>query len=330
MLCEVEYQKHDDTSTDNEACKPLELTFYDIQTSKCNSEADLLLDSSKTCDSSEGNMLQIEEHSPLLVGTERSPLLDANNRFVCDSTSEETLSDRDDPSDDIDKLLSGVHVHEGSFASLFSSELVLPTLNPVLPRSHINNAASFKPRRKVSVEYVASTCSPRLSESSSSTGGYQPLSPTSVGVGNMDTFPMNSSQPPHSLRSTPPQQRQLIALPLFGADGNVPDICIHSHQPSSHCHAPSCSSSNSSINSTNSPKTQILSADRHLVDDRPEHTEQSAHSSIDMSPVSPPEELPLADMMQKRADFDSVTKFQRYLRTRGLELDLSTVQSSDV
>ena len=303
-----------------------ENSFYDIQTSKCNSEADLLLEASKTCgSSSEGNFLQIEEHSPLLVGSEHSPLLDGDGQFACDSTSEETLSDRDEPSDDIDDLLSGIHVHDGSFASLFSSELVLPTLNSNIPAKHNKFTSS---RRKLSVEHMAPSSSSRQSESSTSTcGGYQPLSPTSKSKGNTDPFQNSSSY--HSNQFTPPsQQRHLIALSSFGADGNIPDICIHNHQPDIRSHTPSCSSSGSSYNDPTSPKNIVCIDDRHLADTPAEAL--PTESSIDMSPVSQHEELALSDMIQKRSDFDSVTKFQRYLRTRGLELDLSTVQSSDV
>lgn len=341
-LCEVEYQTHGENMIDNDddCCKPIEVTFYDIQTSKCNSEADLLLDSSKTAennmDCSDGNLLT-EEQSPLLSGAERSPLLNLDSRFMCESTSEETLSDRDDPSDDIDELLSGVHVHDGSFASIFSSELVLP--------GTANTSSRHGNIRKISIEYT-----PRHSDSSSS--DFHQLSPTAT---SSDCTPRKFLEP-----RTHQQQRRLVALPTFGTDSDIPDICIHNYSPSQTAAAPSHPSSSSSSSHTSvhddciqsgnitgtmsmrhccdvdetASGSQQCHADRFsgtvvMLDETSHPSSSSRHSSVDMTPSSQ-EEMPMSDMKTRRLDFDSVAKFQRYLRTRGLELDLSTVQSSDV
>ena len=304
----------------------LDVNRYHIQTSKCNSESEFLLDSSKVCGYSlEGNFLRVEEHSPLMAGNERSPLLDIEKQCVCDSTSEETLSDRDEPSDDIDDLLSGVHVHDGSFASLYSSELVLPTLNSALPCTHINGAN--KPHR-LSVDYITKKRSPRPSDASS-TCGYQPLSPTATASIEVDPFPISYNRDNSTLGTQLNQRRHLMSLSSFDADGSVPDICIHNHQQ--RLRTLSCSSSTSSLE-TNSPKILNIAETTPLHDGAEKaEGEYCARSSIDESPISPLEEVALSHIIQTRSDdFESVVKFQRYLRSRGLELDLSTVKSSDV
>ena len=62
-------------------------------------------------------------NSPLLPGSERSPLLGSPG-FVCDdTTSEETLSDHGDPGDpeELEELLLGAGEYQGSFSSVASS-----------------------------------------------------------------------------------------------------------------------------------------------------------------------------------------------------------------
>ena len=341
----------------------------------CSSDTDLLLLHSD---------VKSEADFSASGNTEHSPLLSADERFACDSTSEETLSEGDylDSMDDIEDLLSGAcSTYEGSFSSLCLAEMDAPSQRrasaesgrgrgqkvTVLLHSHRespggdHNTSLSLPQAKaplasqdtlIDMSPLSPTSSTNIQQhfsSQSSLSTSAQICPVSKISDSVYTRPIPPRPSPPSSLSEPRVKPRGI---LHGRH-SIPEILV--------VRAPSSSSDNGSHNdggmlkarsvgggagSSSSSSRSSLSEQGNdckgldCVTSTPDTGQDGAKSATkgngnntaNRRSIGSPTDILKMEMLPPlhRDNPDSVAKFQEYLRTRGLELDMKTVQSSDV
>ncbi|ELT88340.1 hypothetical protein CAPTEDRAFT_185284 [Capitella teleta] len=225
--------------------------------------------------------------------------------IMCDSTSEEEFSDHnileEDPNEDLDQILSeaGSQSHS-SFTSLNSVKLDFePVIEHRVQVSPCRPPVIRDPQTNADIKSAAIAASP----------------PNVHYISLSDTCP--SGDKPEGAKIFFPQPiSHRTKAPA------IPSILINQ------------SSASAPGSSTN---RELMTTDFYTESDdhrRPSGVSQESSSSSScaaevLSTLSP-DELRSMGISELDDDAESVAKFQDYLRSRGLNLDLSSVQSSDV
>ena len=304
-------------------------------------------------------LLRPSKHSLFGTSGESSPLLgngaEARCRISYDSTSEESLSDRDNHEfDELDDLLAGACPYEGSFGSIHKQtneiERPLCSKNPHSKGPGLTSDTS----RSVPSEYMGQVVLDLPSQAPQNRSGslLPPDGPPDsfqsflksrgsvipcVGTNNtQDTLAVGTS-----LRPTASAPMLVLPRGITGKNGNLlpvnPDIRAPppgwtGQSPpspnSDHCSGHSDYSIDEpkhiSAFETTSPDSLSIETNgifQLMPSDQAQHTLVGAvggPSTSTMTPNSMPEKE------------DSISKFQEFLKTRGVDLDMSVVQSSDV
>ena len=257
-------------------------------------ETDCLLYEDQTLDGTDMNLLQ--------GSCEQSPLLAAKRDD--DSTSEETLSETNEVNlEDLDELLSGVGPEEGSFPSVCGSDWH--------PGSHVTQAESQRPR-KSPPERGHPTALPLTFKFDDERPRIRPLD-----------APLLSSSPLRLARSAPvlvdPALESQYALATPHTHVAVPNVIIQQASP---CPSDQSSCSGRSVDSgrpSAESRDLTFNSQEDLTPSPGTHT-----SGYELTTTTHPRSR------KPRPTAEKVDKFQAYLRTRGIDLDLTSVQSSDV
>ena len=261
--------------------------------------------------------------SPFTPGSDRSPLLSSNDdHFAYESTSEESLSntcdDDDEGLDDLEELLSGVY--SGSYTGSFSSDIAGPEqrrtscdANGKFKRnngrtdnkkrgSKDHNASSLERLPHVLVlespkEPVSRDLSLRCVKSAPSLTEEDPVIPLSPPLPDSPTSPHTLPQSFYNYE--PPDERSNSGTGKSQRTSNNKTECE------------SCQPSTSGIKRSHS------------------HPSGSTDTSKSKDKVSV-EDISLNGMTLLDDEAESVSKFQDFLRSKGLKQDLTSIQSSDV
>ena len=308
-------------------------------------------------------LLLPQERSLLMASGESSPLLgvgaEARYRAGCESTSEESLSDREQHDfDELDDLLADACPHEGSFGSIHNNDNQSngqTRLSPNVP--HSAEPSPTSDRSCSSRNKGLSLGIPRQQQPAGRSGSL--LSPDAP----LDSFQnflksrgsvipcVNGSQTQDVLQ-VESSLRPTASAPLLMPQPNRNGGLVPQHPDPRPLgwgvqNPPSPNSDHSSghseysldipkhISSSEPAATATISPDNLSTETNgstqlvPSDQAQSALIGTDhplgaagVSPVTPPSTMPGKE--------DSISKFQEFLKTRGVDLDLSVVQSSDV
>ena len=224
--------------------------------------------------------------------TDSSPLLTTGRD--CDSTSEETLSERD-PLADLDDLLNDDVPHGGSFGTLQGSKLSLTDTDQTVWQ-----------RPPAPVTQSSSSLSRRASSPSQLT--------------DMST-PSALLLPRNSLTESWANQKAVVPhIQVECASEPSTTECSLTSADSGRQTGPD--SGRLSFRNGMDPKADRTSAEVSSIEDFSVYSmnhSDSDHSVFDRSRSG-----------SKKNKMDSVTEFQEYLRTKGLKLDMNSVQSSEV
>ena len=271
--------------------------------------------------------------SPLLPGGERSPLLGSSGYVCGDTTSEDSASDCDlgDP-DDLEELLLEAGEYQGSFSSV-SSNNTNTRWNPTSKRSSSDSTAHvhMMPERAYFSYHNASTerdATPRITPIRKYSHGRMGPESADLGHNRPDTrltpLPLYKYEDRCPLHETK-QVLSSTAIPSIYVKHPTP-------QTSESEYLSEVTGSNSSFRTDFSGLASSVNDSGHpMTASADSRQTSSTESSVSEDQIcsglsSPADELPKQTIQKE----DSVTKFQEYLRTRGVDLDLATVQSSDV
>ena len=304
-----------------------------------------------------------------LLGTsmsgESSPLLGngaaERYRISCDSTSEESLSDRENHDfDELDDLLAGACPYEGSFGSIHKQTNEHdPSLNPKSGNSK-GSSPNSDGRKMAGSEYMGHVVLdlPNQMLPPVRSGSLRPPDgpPDSfqnflksrgsvipcVGTNTAQDAPDYGA----SLRPTASAPMLHPQLGINGKNGNLLPVSSDIRPPPPGWAGQSPPSPNSDHSSGHSeysidvPKhistLETVSPDSLSVETNGSFqlmpSEPTQHSLLDMEQGGavggqPPSLLHQGDLP---ASEDSISKFQEFLKNRGVDLDMSVVQSSDV
>ncbi len=311
----------------------------------CETDCLLSTDATLDHDTTEHVLLHVQERAPLLSASpEHTPFLSPRNGKLrrCDSTSEETLSENNEAClDDIEDLLTGVCPQEGSFGSLVVAELE-PPLHPVT----VNNSISqTQPSHDVMIAVVGCNQAdmPEYVHISSPTKATKsiPTSQTLEWEQKKETEDCLTGSPLRSTRSAPVLAAgeattpwpETVLTPYSAI--TLPQILVQNPTP-----MPSDTSS-STDPSSDGGQTCTESA---VEEGRRYSSESQSSSAGHTSTVTSLDELEPFSLstdsassnreQQQRHNVppqpENISKFQEYLKTRGLDLDLTSVPSSDV
>lgn len=259
------------------------------------------------------------------------PLLLSDNTVDCDSTSEDTLSERD-PFVDIEDLLIDVEPHKGSFGTLKegskSSRISLSDTT--------GDTALYKPENKthegVLMDKVVAV-------------GYSSASPS---LPHKELLSRRASSPSqhtqNSYRIANSQHRGSFGDTSWIGPSNsnkmpIPSILVERASQSSSDWTPCSMSVDSGRPSgeieDDSRRPSLLSCDNHADRTSAEVSsiEDFSMYSINRSDSSGTDHSVFEKSGTEKypgGKKDSVTEFQEYLQTKGLQLDLNSVQSSEV
>jgi hypothetical protein len=306
--------------------------------------------------------LQYTDQSPLLASYEHSPLLSRDASFPApgSTTSEETLSDPEDTLNDIEELLSGACPHEGSFASLCTDSpvQVYPYKRPQSlayglrtsvepgersskPTSPCSPVALTLPSSvipRIDIQ-LASPCPNDSRRNSGTSGKNSPPNVTtnvsSSGQTNSSSKVPNSVTARVEMHTSPNVPNNASTSGQMNASSKVPNhvsttVQMHtSPNPQS-----SSSNANSQAPTTARPNTISTDTSPH-TSSLPQSLKSSPRSSQSSSPPPDPSDTCYNGQEDGEddggnRDANSVSKFQAYLRSKGIELDITSVQSSDV
>ena len=265
----------------------------------------------------EPHLLSTSEQLPLLSSGDHSPLTD--EQFLCDSTSEETLSDQEfvNPLDeDIEDVLSGAcSIDGGSLGSLCISDFELPGQSDnrrVAGRSH-------RLPHTVHLNLQSTAIGPAQSQLAQSPSSEETCSLVDEalqhGKARRRSRPVTNSTSKSHRSSIPEIQIDKASSgDRLGARGLTVDTA---DQSSVDGHTGSVSDSRRSSAASSGDASITSSNERPSLNNSASPEE---HASLQNLP----------EQHRSSSDSDSVSKFQQYLRSRGLNLDMTSVQSSDV
>ena len=301
-------------------------------------------------------LLPPSEHSLLVTNGESSPLLgkgaEAKYRISCDSTSEESLSDRENNEyDELDDLLSGACPHEGSFNSIHkqTSDQEHP-LSPknVHSKGPSPSSESSKSARSEYMGHVVLDLPNQPPQNYRSASLLPPVGPPDsfqnflksrgsvipcVGTNNtQDTLDVGSL-----LRPTASAPMLLPPQGINGKSGNLSPV-----HPDIRPRPPGWA-----IQSPPSPNSDHSSGHSDYSFDVPKHISAIETTSPDSLSIETSGSFQLmpseqaqhtlvgavggtADPSSMPQKEDSISKFQEFLKTRGVDVDMSVVPSSDV
>lgn len=276
-------------------------------------------------DSSETDLLLANDHEP---GAARQHQINAaaNHSFLSsdgiltcdDSTSEEDLTDQhllEDPNPDLDEILSGAGQMQGSFLSLHSLKLDIDTPPPP-------SYESCTPRKsdiEMGLSQVSTVNLIDVGDRDASGHHYIPLDSRGRQCHNAADQHHNVSS--DGARMQPPYRRTSQTASIQEAGGATPSILIDQTPISSVA---------GSRRGGARRKDFFTQADVQRRPSGISGTSSSSSECAEALAALSPEELRSMGISELDDDSESVAKFQDYLRSRGLDLDLTSVQSSDV
>ena len=260
--------------------------------------------------------------SPL--GSDHSPLLRSNvDRCPYDSTSEETLNDVSEASHDLDVLLKDISPTTGSLNSLLNSNLNLTSDSLASARTAVSAPVTERGRRQ-----------------SASASAHTQQHPTTQYFGRSAATPAaivvqrDPSRKRASLSSVPPRIPPVQIGVISRGVGAIPRIRVEeasrsSSEVSADSGRPSDWACDSRRPSQRSARAERTSAEISSIEDL-----SICVSDLSVATDSPVfvanDAQPAAKPTSSGATSDDVTEFKEFLRSKGLQLDLTSVQSSAV
>ncbi len=243
------------------------------------------------------NVHSTGENLPLLGNTQTS-----GYNMNCDSTSEESLSDHNENFDELDELLADVCPHKGSFGSVHQESFIDGKNKH---EEHLSCAVS-DPANNPNITGMThdkaeffSICTPN----------------TSVPCYQRNNLPETSSTP--------------ILLPMKIPDNNFVDQNeFQDGHRGTNQQCSVASSSGSSINSSSIPCT-IRNDTMHNVGGQRSEKCSSSDTSDDTLIRRPHDGAIPKIQSEESTDETDKSKFQEFLRTRGVDLDPTAIQHSD-